>query len=44
MNISKDKIQEYNQPQLKEHQKKFDFISSELSNVEDILKKARCRN
>jgi len=39
MNISKDKIQEYNQPQLKEHQKKFDFISSELSNVEDILKK-----
>ncbi|HEY7162891.1 MAG TPA: sugar isomerase [Acidobacteriota bacterium] len=39
MQISKEKIQEYNQPLLKEHQKRFDFISSEISNAEDILQK-----
>jgi len=39
MQISKEKIQEYNQPLLKEHQKRFDFISSGISNVEDILKR-----
>src|SRR6476659_7847489 len=39
MQISKEKIQEYNQPMLKEHQRKFEFVSSEVKNVEDILQK-----
>lgn len=39
MQISKEKIKNYNQPLLKEHQRKFDFISSEIKNVESILKK-----
>jgi L-rhamnose isomerase/sugar isomerase len=39
MNISKERIGEYNQPRLKEHQRKFDFISSEIKNVEDIIRK-----
>jgi L-rhamnose isomerase/sugar isomerase len=39
MQISKEKIREYNQPVLKEHQKKFEFISAGINNAEDILKK-----
>jgi L-rhamnose isomerase/sugar isomerase len=39
MQVSKELIQEYNQPLLKEHQRKFEFVSSGLKDVEDILKK-----
>ena len=39
MRVSKEKIREYNQPLLKEHQRKFDFVSSGLKNAEEILKK-----
>ena len=39
MQVSKEQIQEYNQHLLKEHQRKFEFISSGLKNVEEILKK-----
>jgi L-rhamnose isomerase / sugar isomerase len=39
MQVSKQKIQEYNQPLLKEHQRKFDFISAEARDVQGILKK-----
>src|SRR5215467_225484 len=39
MPISKQKIQEYNQPLVKDHQRRFDFILSEIKNVEDILEK-----
>jgi L-rhamnose isomerase / sugar isomerase len=39
MQVSKEQVQEYNQHLLKEHQRKFGFISSGLINVEDILKK-----
>jgi len=39
MQVSKEKIKEYNQPLLKEHQKRFDFISSQVKDVESILKK-----
>jgi L-rhamnose isomerase/sugar isomerase len=39
MRIEKNKIEEYNQPVLKEHKRKFDFISAELKDVEDVLKK-----
>src|SRR6185436_6972879 len=39
MQIAKEKIQEYNQPLLKEHKRKFEFVSSELKNGDDILKK-----
>src|SRR5678815_4056004 len=39
MQVSKEKIREYNQPLLKEHQKRFDFISSQAEDVETILKK-----
>ena len=39
MQVSKEKIREYNQPLLKEHQRKFDFVSSGLKNAEEILKK-----
>jgi L-rhamnose isomerase / sugar isomerase len=39
MQVSKEQIQEYNQHLLKEHQRKFEFISSGLKNGEDILKK-----
>jgi len=39
MQVSKEKIREYNQYLLKEHQRKFQFISSGLKNAEDILKK-----
>jgi L-rhamnose isomerase/sugar isomerase len=39
MQIDKHKIEEYNQPVLKDHKRKFDFISSEIKNVDTILKK-----
>jgi L-rhamnose isomerase/sugar isomerase len=39
MQIDKHKVEEYNQPLLKDHKRKFDFISSEINNVEAILKK-----
>ena len=39
MRIEKYKIDEYDQSLLKEHKRKFDFISSEVKNVEDILQK-----
>src|SRR5689334_23714343 len=39
MPVSKQKIQEYNQPLLKDHQRKFDFISAGAKDVEGILKK-----
>src|ERR1041385_1172912 len=39
MQISKQKIQEYNQQLLKEHQRKLEFLSSRVKNAEDILKK-----
>jgi len=39
MQVSKQKIQEYNQPLLKEHQRKFDFISAGARDVQGILKK-----
>src|ERR1700710_147971 len=39
MPLEKDKIEEYNQPLLKEHQRKFDFIAAEIDNVENILQK-----
>jgi L-rhamnose isomerase/sugar isomerase len=39
MQITKEKVQEYNQPLLKAHQKKFDFILSQITNAEVVLKK-----
>ncbi|HEV8508270.1 MAG TPA: TIM barrel protein [Chitinophagaceae bacterium] len=39
MQITKEKIQENNQGLLKEHQKKFDFISAGITNADGILKK-----
>src|SRR6266699_5798481 len=39
MRIKKRKIEEYNQSFLKEHKRKFDFISSEVKSVDEILKK-----
>ena len=39
MQVSKQKIGEYNQPALKEHQRKFDFIAVGARDVETILKK-----
>lgn len=39
MKIEKYKIDEHNQSPLKEHKRKFDFISTEIKNVEDILQK-----
>ena len=39
MQVSKQKIQEYNQPAWKEHQRKFDFIAVGARDVESILKK-----
>src|SRR5690242_21566931 len=39
MRIEKYKIDEYDQSLLKEHKRKFDFISSEVKNIEDILHK-----
>src|ERR1041385_5981708 len=39
MQIGKRKIEEYNQPLLKAHQRKFDFISSGIKDIEEVLKK-----
>jgi L-rhamnose isomerase / sugar isomerase len=39
MKITKEKIQQYSQPLLEVHQKKLDFISSQITDAEDILKK-----
>ena len=39
MRIEKHKIDEHNKPLLKDHQRKFDFASSAINNVNDILKK-----
>ncbi|MES1218853.1 MAG: sugar isomerase [Bacteroidota bacterium] len=39
MQIGKNKIEEYNHSVLKEHKRKFDFISSQIDNVESILQK-----
>ncbi len=39
MKIEEYKIEEYNQSILKEHQRKFNFIASEISNVEGIIQK-----
>jgi len=39
MRIEKYKIQQHNQPLLKEHQRKFDFVAEGIKNVDDILKK-----
>ncbi len=39
MQIDKHKIEEYNEPLLKDHKIKFDFISSGINDVEAILKK-----
>lgn len=39
MKIEKHKIDEHNQSPLKEHKRKFDFIASEIKDVEDILRK-----
>src|SRR5215813_12663698 len=39
MQVSKQKIQEYNQPLVKDHKRSFDFISAEVKDVESILKK-----
>jgi len=39
MQIEKHKIEESNQSFLKEHKKKIDFISSEIKDIDEILKK-----
>lgn len=39
MLIEKYKLSQHNDAALKEHQRKFDFIASELNNTEDILQK-----
>src|SRR6478672_11514244 len=39
MQIEKYKIEEYNQSLQKEHKRKFDFISSEVKDIESILQK-----
>jgi len=39
MQIEKYKIDECNQLLLQEHKRKFDFVSSEIKNVEDVLEK-----
>src|SRR5262245_11250676 len=39
MQIEKNKIEEHNQPLLKEHKRKFDFIASEIKDVESIIQK-----
>lgn len=39
MQIEKYKIDEHNQSLQKGHKKKFDFIASEINNIEDILQK-----
>ena len=39
MQINKNKIQEYNQSLLANHQRKFDFIAADIENTEGILQK-----
>jgi L-rhamnose isomerase/sugar isomerase len=39
MQIEKYKIEQHNQLLLKDHKRKFDFISSEINNVESIIQK-----
>jgi len=39
MKIEKYKIEEHNQSHIKDHQRRFDFISSEIKNSEEVLKK-----
>ena len=39
MQVAKHAIEEHNQPLLKEHRRKFDFISSEIKNVQNIIQK-----
>src|SRR5687768_5577323 len=39
MNIEKRKIEEYNEPLMKEHQRKFKFIADSLLDTEGIIKK-----
>ena len=39
MPLDKNKIEEHNQSLLKEHQRKFNFVSSEINNKENILQK-----
>ncbi len=39
MKIEKEKINEHNQSLLKTHQRRFDFISSEVENIESIIQK-----
>jgi L-rhamnose isomerase / sugar isomerase len=39
MPINKNKIEEYNQQLLKEHQRKFEFTVSDIKNAEEILQK-----
>ncbi|MCW3109425.1 MAG: L-rhamnose isomerase [Segetibacter sp.] len=39
MQIEKYKIQEFNDDNLKQHKNRFNFVSSEVRNVEDILQK-----
>src|ERR1700704_3099438 len=39
MRIEKHKIEEHNQSPLKEHKKKFDFITSEIKDIENTLQK-----
>jgi len=38
MRIERERIDEHNQSLLKDHQRKFDFISSEIKNVDSIVK------
>jgi L-rhamnose isomerase/sugar isomerase len=39
MQIEKYKIEEHNQSLLKEHKRKFDFITADIKNVEEVLQK-----
>lgn len=39
MQIDKNKIQQYNEPLLKNHQKRFDFVASEVGDVDNVIKK-----
>ena len=39
MQITKEKIRKYNEPLLAAHQKKFDFLSSQITSPEDMLQK-----
>lgn len=39
MHIEKNKLEEHNQSLVKEHKRKFDFISSGIRNIESVIKK-----